>query len=81
MPGIVFTDGPAGRRATLAGTGLDVWEVIAAWRSVGESWETLQRSYSWLMDDQLRSVLEYYRLCPAEVDARIAADEHWTPER
>ena len=27
-PGIVFVRGPAGRRAHLAGTGLDVWEVI-----------------------------------------------------
>jgi len=28
FPGIVFVEGPAGRRAHLAGTGLDVWEVI-----------------------------------------------------
>lgn len=26
-PGIVFVEGPAGRRAHLSGTGLDVWEV------------------------------------------------------
>ena len=26
-PGIVFVDGPAGRRAHLFGTGLDVWEI------------------------------------------------------
>ncbi len=28
FPGIVFVEGPTGRRAHLAGTGLDVWEVI-----------------------------------------------------
>ncbi len=28
FPGIVFVEGPAGRRAHLAGTGLDVWEVV-----------------------------------------------------
>jgi len=28
-PGILFADGPTGRRARVAGTGLDVWEVIA----------------------------------------------------
>jgi len=28
FPGIIFIEGPAGRRAHLAGTGLDVWEVI-----------------------------------------------------
>jgi uncharacterized protein (DUF433 family) len=27
FPGIVFVEGPTGRRAHLAGTGLDVWEV------------------------------------------------------
>ena len=27
-PGIVFRDGPAGRRAGLAGHGLDVWEIV-----------------------------------------------------
>ena len=27
-PGIGFVDGPAGRRAVLVGTGLDVWEVL-----------------------------------------------------
>lgn len=27
FPGIVFVEGPAGRRAHLAGSGLDVWEV------------------------------------------------------
>ena len=32
FPGIVFVDGPAGRRAHLAGTGLDVWEVIGLLR-------------------------------------------------
>src|SRR5574340_1050957 len=28
FPGVVFVEGPAGRRAHLAGTGLDVWEVV-----------------------------------------------------
>ena len=32
FPGIIFVEGPAGRRAHLAGTGLDVWEVIALLR-------------------------------------------------
>jgi hypothetical protein len=36
VPGIVFMDGPVGRRASIAGTGLDVWEVIATFKSVEE---------------------------------------------
>jgi uncharacterized protein (DUF433 family) len=31
-PLVRFADGPAGRRARLAGTGMDVWEVIATVR-------------------------------------------------
>lgn len=34
-PGIVYRDGPAGRRAAVAG-GPDVWEVIVAVRHTGE---------------------------------------------
>ena len=34
-PGIIFRDGPAGRRAVVIG-GPDVWEVIAAARSASE---------------------------------------------
>lgn len=81
VPGIVFADGPAGRRATIAGTGLDVWEVIAAWKEAGERWSTLRESYDWLTDFQLRSAVAYYKIYPAEIDARLAAEERWTPER
>jgi hypothetical protein len=28
-PGIIFADGVTGRRARIAGTGLEVWEIIA----------------------------------------------------
>src|SRR5881628_675231 len=34
-PLVRFVDGPAGRRARLAGTGKDVWEVIATVRDNG----------------------------------------------
>jgi uncharacterized protein (DUF433 family) len=36
-PGITFVEGPAGRRAHLAGTGLDVWEVIELLREYGSA--------------------------------------------
>ena len=81
VPGIVFSDGPAGRRATVAGTGLDVWEVIAAWKEGGEGWSALRESYDWLTDFQLRSAVAYYKLYPAEIDARLAVEAEWTPER
>lgn len=81
VPGVVFTDGPAGRRATIAGTGLDVWEVIAAWKDIGEQWGALRESYDWLTDFQLRSAVAYYKIYPEEIDARLAVEERWTPER
>ncbi len=33
-PGIVFSEGVSGRRARIAGTGIEVWEVIASYKSV-----------------------------------------------
>src|SRR5688500_17230898 len=81
VPGIVFMDGPVGRRASIAGTGLDVWEVIATFKSVGEDRERLETSYEWLSGRQLSAALAYYGLYPREIDARIEEEEYWTPER
>jgi uncharacterized protein (DUF433 family) len=81
VPGIVFMDGPAGRRASIAGTGLDVWEVVATFKNVDEDRERLKASYEWLSDRQLSAALAYYGLYPQEIDARIEREEWWTPER
>lgn len=80
-PVIRLTDGPAGLRATIAGTGLDVWEVIATWKEAGEQWEALRQSYGWLTESQLRSAIAYYDANAGEIDTRLAAEEYWTPER
>jgi uncharacterized protein (DUF433 family) len=81
VPGIVFMDGPVGRRASIAGTGLDVWEVIATFKSVEEDRERLKASYGWLSERQLSAALAYNGLYPEEVDARIEEEEYWTPEK
>ena len=78
-PGIVFTSGPAGRRATIAGTGLDVWEVVAKTRARGSDVRRLRRYYSWLPESQIRSALTYYQLYPEEIDARLRREEAMTP--
>ena len=80
-PGIVFADGPSGRRAVVAGSGLDVWEVIAAWKQGGEDLDGLRQNYSWMTVQQLRAALSYYQLYPAEIDARLERERHWTSER
>ena len=81
VPGIVFMDGPVGRRASIAGTGLDVWEVISTFKSVGEDRERLKASYEWLSDRQLSAALAYYDLFPREIDVRMEEEARWTPER
>ena len=79
-PGIVFTEGVSGKRARIAGTGIEVWEVVATYRSVGEDFERLSKSYHWLTVQQLKSALGYYRVYTTEIDAIIADSEALTPE-
>jgi uncharacterized protein (DUF433 family) len=79
-PRVRHTQGPTGRRATVAGTGLDVWEIIATWRAVGENFKRLQAAYSWLSKEQLRTALEYYEHNTEEIEARLAREQEWTPE-
>ncbi len=83
VPGIVFVDGPSGRRAALAGTGLDVWEVIAVWQELndGEDYSELRANFEWLSEAQLRTAVAYYKLYPSEIDARLACEREWTPEK
>ena len=80
-PGIGFADGPAGRRARVLGTGLDVWELIATYKSLGENPARLRKAYPWLSDAQRRAALGYYAVYPEEIDRRIALNEQWTAER
>ena len=80
-PGIVFVEGRGGRRAAVAFSGLEVWEIIATWKEGGESWETLVEAYPELSALQLRAALNFYALYPEEIDARLAREAEWTPER
>jgi uncharacterized protein (DUF433 family) len=81
IPGTAFADGPTGRRAIVAGTGLDIWEVIATWKAADGSDTVLRQSYPWLTEPQLRAALAYYELYPEEIDARLELEAQWTPER
>lgn len=80
-PGIVFADGPWGRRARLAGTGLDVWEVVATSQGVKGDFKRLRRAYHWLTEPQLRAALGYHAAYPEEIDRQIARNAAWTRER
>jgi uncharacterized protein (DUF433 family) len=80
-PGILFADGPTGRRAVVAGTGLDVWEVIRTWQDGGKSFTEARANYSWLSEAQIRAAIGYYELYPVEVDERLTREREWTAER
>ena len=77
FPGVVFRDGPAGRRAGLVG-GPDVWEVIrdvAATSGRGEAKIRRVAADTGLTASQVRLAVDYYAAVPAEVDVRLAAEE------
>jgi uncharacterized protein (DUF433 family) len=80
-PGVVFADGPSGRRARIAGTGLDVWEIIAAYQSLDRDFARLLATYHWLSEVQLRAALGYATAYPAEIEQQIARNTAWTLER
>jgi len=73
-PGIVFRDGPAGRRAALAG-GPDVWEVIGTLKEMGSLDErAIAATAEWgnLTHAQINVAVSYYADFREEVDERIA---------
>lgn len=74
-PGIVFRDGPAGRRAGLAG-GPDLWEVIVVLRDFAASGPraAVAKAAKWLglTEGQVRTAEGYYSAYPDEIGARIA---------
>ena len=79
-PGIVFVDGVSGRRARIAGTGIEVWEVITTYKSVNEDLSRLQKAYHWLTEQQLRAAIGYYTAYRSEIDQLVKQNESWSRE-
>ena len=73
-PGIIFTDGPTGRRATVAGSGIDVWEVIQVSRAC-KSRRQLARVLPQLSKPQLDAALTCSVCFPDEIDRHIKENE------
>ena len=77
-PGIVFKDGPSGRRAALV-AGPDVWEVVAAVRASGAKDEKRASKVAAeqlaLSPPQVRLALDYYGSYPVEIDAQITEND------
>jgi hypothetical protein len=73
-PGIVFRDGPTGRRAALAG-GPDVWELVFTLKGGEERGEEAITATAELLNlttSQVRIAVRYYGAFPEEIDRRIA---------
>lgn len=80
-PGITFADGPTGRRARIAGSGIDIWEFVAMFKCLGENYDKLKETYHWLTEQQIRSAFSYYALYPDEIDEKTASNRDITQEQ
>lgn len=77
-PGILFREGPAGRRATVVG-GPDVWEVVRAVKAARAAEPELTSSELMAMLEEntgvpghmIRSAIDYWAAYPVEVDALV----------
>ena len=77
FPGIVYRDGPTGRRAGFVG-GPDVWEIIRDLRHApgrGMTRITHLAEEAALPSARIRLAADFYAAYPDEIDARIEADE------
>lgn len=90
-PGVVFRDGPSGRRAGLA-AGPDVWEVVGLLRGLRGTVEkkvAAAAEHLGLTEGQVRTASRYYAEYPDEIDSEILANqqaadrelEAWEAER
>jgi len=80
-PGVVFKEGPSGRRAALA-FGPDVWEVVKVLREIderGPAAVVAAAEVLGLAEAKVRTAMHYYSAYPEEIDAEVAqADEEST---
>jgi hypothetical protein len=76
-PGIVFRDGPMGRRAGLA-AGPDVWEIVSALKQLPTRGQAAIRELTELLDlseGQVQIALGYYGEFKGEIDELIRRSE------
>ena len=77
-PGVLFRDGPAGRRATVVG-GPDVWEVVRAVKAAraaepemsDDELLTMVTDNTGVDRHMMRIALDYWSAYPDEVDALV----------
>jgi len=80
-PGVTFVDGASGRRAVVAGSGIDVWEVVRTWKEARKDLAAALAAYPSLSEIQVRAALGYCARFGAEIDARLERESTWTEDR
>ncbi|HEY2641104.1 MAG TPA: hypothetical protein VGI66_14630 [Streptosporangiaceae bacterium] len=90
-PGVIFKDGPSGRRAALA-YGPDIWEIIKLVREIDErgpaALEAAAEALA-LEASRISTAVSYYSDYPDEIDAEITdaddastrAEDAWRIQR
>lgn len=76
FPGVIYRDGPTGRRAGLV-AGPDIWEIVRAVRDTKGRGEKRLRAVADATGvplSQVRLAVDFYAAHPAEIDQRIEAD-------
>ena len=77
FPGILYRDGPTGRRAGLIG-GPDVWEIVCGLKQTPGEGEPRVRALAEQLDltpARVRLAIDFWATFPDEIEARMAADE------
>lgn len=78
-PLVRFSDGPAGRRARLIGTGKDIWEIIAVVRdNDGDAAEAAR--YLEIPLGLVQAAIAYYGSYTTEIDQMIELNEQETAD-
>lgn len=75
VPGVLFVDGATGRRARIAGTGIDVFEVADAFVVCDRDVSRLERELPQLQPEQIRVALRYYEAYPEDIEPRLRSDD------
>lgn len=65
---------PTDQRARIAGTGLEVWEIIEVYR-LNPTFEGLRKNLDWLTPDQLRAALDFAEANPEFIAAEMAESD------
>lgn len=73
-PLVRFAEGPGGRRARIAGTGSDVWEIIAAVHDNNAD-QTEAANHLAMPLGLVQAAVSYYGAYPEEIDDWIARNE------